>query len=113
MVPIKKRDITGTKLLGTSPLLPAVASILANTEEEVEGDGRHVTYGLNLGRCGPCPQFRKVLHQAHGDGKFVLCRGVLAAVGFNESFDGQPVLALATVGRVGPSVQLEGLADGT
>ena len=37
----------------------------------------------------------------------------LESEGFDEAFDGEPIFAFAAVGRVGPSVHLEGLSDGT
>jgi hypothetical protein len=58
-------------------------------------------------------QFCEILYQTYGDGEFVFRRWVLASKGFNKPLDGEPVLALATVGRIGQSVQLKGLPDGT
>ena len=37
----------------------------------------------------------------------------MSMVGFNEAFKGEPILAFAAVGRVGPSIHFECLADGT
>lgn len=55
----------------------------------------------------------EVFDKAYRDCEFVLGRSVLSAVGFDESFDFEPILAFTPIGRVRESVHCEGLADGT
>jgi hypothetical protein len=50
---------------------------------------------------GVHPDLDEMVDYGDWDGEFVLGRGILALVRFNESLDAEPILALAAIGGVG------------
>jgi len=106
-------DVTRSELLGASSVIASMAGVFAYAQEVVERHGAHVADGSYLGGGGFRSKFDQVFDEAYGDGKLVLGGWVLSSVPFDLSFELEPIFALATVGRVGPSVHLESLSDGT
>lgn len=113
MVFVVEGDVARPELLGASAIVAAMTGVFTHAQKVVEGHGAHVAYGGYLGRRRVGSEFDQVFDEAHGDGKFVLGGGVLSSVPFDLSFKLEPIFAFATVGRVGPSVHLESLSDGT
>lgn len=94
-------------------VLFAMTGVFAYSEEIIKGNGAHVANGGYLVGSRFCTKFDEVFDQTDGDGELVLCRWVLLSVSLNLAFELEPIFALATVGRIGPSVHFEHLADGT
>jgi len=106
-------DVACAKLFCAASVLFAMSGVFPHAEKIVERNCGHVANCLDLGRRRCLLNVLEVGHKTYGDCKFVLDGRVMSLVGLNESFEGEPIPAFAAVGRVGPSVHLEGLADGT
>jgi hypothetical protein len=52
-------------------------------------------------RRGVHPDLDEMVDYGDWDGEFVLGRGILASVRFDEALDAEPVFALAAIGGVG------------
>jgi hypothetical protein len=98
---IEEGDVASAELLSATFVLLSMTGVLADSQKEIECNGQQITAGFCFVRRGMHPYLDEMVDYGDWDGEFVLGRGILALVRFDEALDAEPVLALAAIGGVG------------
>jgi len=101
VVGIEEGDVASAELLSAMFVLLSMTGVLADSQKEIECNGQQITAGFCFVRRGVHPNLDEMVDYGDWDGEFVLGRGILASVRFDEALDAEPVLALAAIGGVG------------